>query len=227
MNLTLFARFERKNVMKRVISLILLLALFLSVSYCAFADGKEFDYESILGNRNGFRYDRFDKSWTYFGAYAEYYEDATVIIGFQAESYSGESGPAFPMLFVRILDIKGNKLDDVESIDILVGEDIYSYESMQVMEKGSAVVIADDGMLLLNAINNSHSSDAAFRLGVKGKGYLTIDNLDHSEYSDLREFCRVFLKYNIWDYCTDKDTANLSESRYPLTINGEPVPHKG
>ena len=212
--------------MKKAISLVLAVIFICSFAPCAFAEAKKFDYKSALGDRDGYSYDKFDKSWSYYGAYAEYFSDATVIIGIQTESNSGESNPALTTLYVKIIDKNGDKLHDVESIDFLIGEDIYSYESMLPLGETSAVVLAEDGLLLIKAIKDSDSKDVAIRLGVKNKGNVTFDDLDSSEYKELKDFCRVYLKYDLWDYCADKDTANYYESLFPLTINGEPIEHE-
>ena len=212
--------------MKRTISLILVVIFLCSFSPYSFADEKEFDFKSALGDRDGYEYDKFDKAWSYYGAYSKKFDDARIVVGIQTMSNSGESGPAFTTLYVKIMDTKGDKLYDAESIDFLIGEDIYSYETMLQMDTESAVILAEDGQLLIKAIKKSDAADVAIRIGIKNKGSITLDDLDSSEYNELKEFCRVYIKYNLWDYHTDKDSSNLYESYFPLKINGELVEHE-
>ena len=207
--------------MKKVAAFILIVILIWSLAPYAFANTGEFDYQTILGGREGYQYDKFNKSWSYYRAYAKYYNDATVVIGLRTESESGQSNPSLTELYVKVVDKSGNKLYDAESIDFLIGDDLYSYKSIVQLDTSSVVIIAKNGLRLLEAIKNSNVSDVAIRIGVKNLGGLTIDNLDSTEYNDLKEFCKVYLQYNIWDYCVDKETANLYESYCPLTINGE------
>lgn len=190
---------------------------------CAFADSNEFDYQSVLGGREGYEYDKFDKSWSYYRAYAKYFSDAAIVVGLRVESASGQKAPSLTSLYVKIMNKDGSKLYEATSLDFLIGEDLYSFESMLVMESGSSVVIAQNGLLLLEAIKDSNASDVAIRIGTKERGSFTLDNLDSTEWNYLKEFCQVYLKSHIWDYFVDKDTPILYESYFPLTINGEPA----
>ena len=207
--------------MKKVIALLLVLVLICSYAPFSFAEEKEFDYQSVLGGRDGYSYDKFDKYWSYYGAYAKYFSDATLIIGLQTMSDENESNPSMTLLYAKVIDKSGNSLYDVDSIDFMIGDDIYSYEEMFPSGDTANAIIGQNGMLLLEAINKSNASDVTIRLGVEGKK-MTLEDLDSSEYNELKEFCRVYLKYNLWDYC-DQEELNDLESYTPLKINGEYV----
>lgn len=212
--------------MKRTISLILAVILICFAVPCTFADSNEFDYQSVLGGRDGYEYDKFDKSWSYYRAYAKRFSDAAIVVGLRVESESGQKAPSLTSLYVKIMNNNGSKLYDVTSIDFLIGDDLYSYESMLAMDTSSSVIIAQNGLLLFQAIRDSNASDVAIRIGTKERGNFTLDNLDTVEWNYLKEFCQVYLECNIWDYFVDKDTPTLYESYFPLTINGEPADYE-
>ena len=147
----------------------------------------------------------------------------SIIVGIQTGSESNESAPSLTTLYVKIVDKSGNKLYEAESVEFLIGDDMYSYKTMLPTDTSSMVVIAEQGQLLLEAIANSNVSDVAIRIGIKNRGNMTLEDLDSSEYNELKEFCKVYIKYNLWDYCKDKDTVNGYEELFPLYINGEKV----
>lgn len=210
--------------MKRIISLLLVTIFLLSLAPYSFAASNEFDFKSVLGNRDGYEYDKFDKFWSFYKAYIESYSDAYVVIGMKAWGVDGGSALDYTELYVKILDRNGDTLHIPEAIDFLIGDDLYSYEEMLEGSSSSAVSLSQDGLLLIQALADCDPSDVSVKIWWDGS-YITID-LDSSQLkSTLVEFCRVYTKYNIWDYCDDPDTNNMYESLYPLSINGEYIEH--
>lgn len=207
--------------MKRIISLLLVLVLIFTIIPCAFAE-KKFDYKEVLGNRDGYSYDKFEKRWEYYRAYVEKYSDARVVIGIKAWGEDGGSNLDYTEMYVKVMDTNGKQLHEVESIDFLIGDDMYSYESMWQGDNCSSVVLGEQGLLFIKAMAECEPEDVTIRIGLDS-GSLTIDPKNSELKDTLRKFCRVYVKNNIWDYCVNTDFCEMMEMIYPLSINGELV----
>ena len=204
--------------MKKVISMVMEFVRVFSFATTVFAD--EFDYKTVLGSRSGYDYDKFDKHWSYYQAYVEHYNDGDVVIGISAWGVKGGSNLDDTELYVKVLDTNGEPMWTVESIAFLVGEDLYSYSSMSEGSTSSTVFIGKNGQALIKALADCDPSDVAVKIESNKGSYLTID-LDAAELTrTLKEFCRVYSKYNMFDYSDDTTFLEYAELMYPLYING-------
>ena len=217
------------NKMKRITALLLCLVLLCGIAPLAFAadgESQDFDFKKILSKRDGYEYDKFEKQWSWYKAYVREYSDAKVVIGMEAWGEDGGPNPDYMELYVKVLDEKGKKLWTVESVEFLLNDDVYSYKSMFQGNDSSSVVLGEDGQLLMKAIAENDGSDVSAKITADDGRNITL-NLSKDKFTKtLKEFCRVALKYDFYGYSVGQSYANMSESMFPLTINGE-VPEMG
>ncbi len=205
--------------MKRAVSAVLALVLILGAAATCHAQAAEFDYQSVLAGRDGYEYDRAEQMWSFYKALVRSDEDGYVVVGLKAWGLEGSSALDYTELYVRILDPNGAKKVDVEAVDILVGGSVYSYKNMYIGQEDSSVPLGENGMLLIRALASCDPADVTIRIFWDTGGLkLTPDASDVQ--ATLKEFCRVYVKYNIWDYCADPATLRDAEERFPLFVNG-------
>lgn len=208
--------------MKKILSFALVFVILVGILPIANAAGT-FDYQTVLGSRAGYEYDKFDKQWSYYRAASKTFSDAYVVLGMKVYGEEGGSNPEYTSLYVKILDTDGNARETITGIDFLIGDDMYSFESMLQDETDSSVVLRNAGQCLIEAINNANIQDITVRINTK-RYYYTYDASEFDDFSStIKEFCRVFVKYNINTYYTDDDFYGMLESVWPLTLNGEVV----
>ena len=203
--------------MKKIVAVLVAVILFLSFIPSAFAD--DFDYNSVLGSRNGYSYDKFTKTWKWYQAYVEEYRDGNVVIGMDCTGENGSSNPTLTTIYAKVLDNNGDNMRTVKSIAFLIGDDLYSYDSLLNTDFSSTTILGAQGQLLIKAIAECNASDVAVKIGTD-KGDLTIEFNSTELTNTLKEFCRVYTKYNIWDYYTDRSLSEDFEKAFPLSVNG-------
>ncbi|MCR5138006.1 MAG: hypothetical protein K6C12_13135 [Oscillospiraceae bacterium] len=203
--------------MKKIISIVLAAVLLLCISPFAFA--ANFDYQSVLASRVGYEYNTRDHYWTYYKAYVYTYSDAIVIIGLESYGENGGSNPELTELYCRIQDNSGEKLSTVTSVEIKIGGTTYSYDKLYEGSWSSSAFIGDKGLKLLKALRDCNASDVSIKLGAKN-GYIYTIKIDKTKLTNsLKEFSRIYLKYNMNDYMVGN--MNAMEEQYPLKINGK------
>lgn len=203
--------------MKKIVAVLVAVILVLSFIPSAFAD--DFDYNSVLGSRNGYSYDKFTKTWKWYQAYVEEYRDGNVVIGMDCTGENGSSNPTLTTIYAKVLDNNGDNMRTVKSIAFLIGDDLYSYDSLLNTDFSSTTILGAQGQLLIKAIAECNASDVAVKIGTD-KGDLTIEFNSTELTNTLKEFCRVYTKYNIWDYYTDRSLSEDFEKAFPLSVNG-------
>lgn len=203
--------------MKKAISILLVIVMVLAFLPSAFA--ADFDYQKVLGSKSNYSYDKFNKSWKYYEAYVKNYSDGCIIIGMDVSSEDGGSNPIMTSIYAKILDNNGNNMQTVTSLAFLIGDDLYSYDSLMEMDTSSTTLLGEQGQLLIKALAECDATKVAVKVG-SNRGDITID-MDSSELTKtLKEFCSIYTKNNIWDYYTDKSLTETLEAMYPLYING-------
>ena len=206
--------------MKKAISIILALVLMFSVVPYASAETK-FDYQSVLGSREGYEYSRQSQSWSYYRAYVYTYADAIVIVGMEVYSDEGESNPGITDLYCRIQANNGEKLADVTSIEFNIDGDLYAYDTMYQGSWSSSVPLGEKGEILMAALRDCDYHKLGIKLSADN-GYSYNIEITPSRFKNtLMEFCRIYLKYNIGSYLTN-DLSEL-EDYYALEINGKKI----
>lgn len=208
--------------MKRLISILLVFVLLISIVPCAFAAGKKFDYRTVLGSRYGYGYDTTNEFWYFYRFYAKTYTDALLIIQMGVYGEDGGSNPDYADLRAAVYDNNGDVLSPVTSIEFEIGEDVYSYETMCSGREDSYVVLGTKGEKLIQAIADCNASNVSLRVETEDQVYRF--EADRSKFTDtLKEFCRIYTKYEIGSYVRDRSFSDGMETEYPLMINGEPA----
>ena len=218
--------------MKKLIALLLAIILVCGMLPAAFAEGSAeepaeesteeaaaFDYVKLMSKRDNYKYDKKNKSWSWNQSYVKKYYDANVTLLMKVQGEKDGPNPAYTKLYVKVLDKDGNKKWTVESLDFLVGEDVYSYQAMDRSGDYSCVLLGEQGQQLMAALAESDGENVSVRITAEDGNSKLIKLSQKSFTETLKEFCRVCQKYDIWGFSTDKDKAAESEQAFPLTIN--------
>ncbi len=204
--------------MKKAISLILVFVLVFSITPFAYAE-KKFDYQTVLGSREGYEYSRSDQSWTYYRAYVYTYADAIVIVGMETYGEQGGSNPEITELYCRIQANNGDKLATVTAVEFDIDGDLYAYNTMYEGSWSSSVPLGKKGEVLMQALRDCDYHKLGIRLSADN-GYTYNIEITPSRFKNtLMEFCRIYLKYDIGSYMTSDLTE--MEDYYALEINGK------
>lgn len=198
---------------KRAIVLLLALCFVLAGGACAGEAQERFDF-TVFEGLDGYQYDKFEDTWSFFGAYLEEYSDARVIIGIQVSG--NDEGISFaPYLYTRITGPTSSEpLYTVKAIDLIIDDTKYSYKKMLEGKSDSSVLLGNEGKQLVEALADCESIAVKLTLEYNS---ITID-LDQKEVEKtLKAVCSELLKYDVWSYI-DEETVALLEGVYPLTI---------
>ena len=216
--------------MKKVLAFLLSVLLILGMFPAAFAEAEgkdpaekasEFNYVKHMSKRSNYKYDKKNKVWSWSESYVKKYYDADVTIMMRVRSEEGGPNPAYTKLYVKVLDKNSKAFWNVESIDFIIGDAVYSYPAMSQSETTSSVVLGEQGQLLMQALADDEGEDVRVRI-TSTEGHSKLIKLSQEKYAkSLKEFSRVCLKYDVWGYTTDREAALESESTYPLTIGEE------
>lgn len=194
--------------------LVCLLILLLAGS--AFAETQTRHDMSIFESMQNYAYDKFDKEWNCHGAYQKIYSDAKLVVGLQVDG--NDNGPTFlPHLYAWIRKPDNTAaLYNVNSIDILVGETLYSYPKWQLGEALSYVFLGEkNGKALVEAM--AEADEISVRLN-HSLGNVSIDITPEEYSTTLKPMARALVDFDIWSYIDSPDTANW-ENAYPLEIS--------
>lgn len=198
--------------MKKAVSLIMCLMLLISVS----AYAADFN-NSALSKLDGYKYDKFTKSWSYYEAYVEKYSDGNVVIGMKIYSEDGSSNPSMGELYVKIIDKDGNSIRTVENITFLINGTLYTYETLLPGSSSSSVIIGEGSMELIKAL--ADASDVSVKIG-HNRGYTTIDLNKKDFETSLKRFCKNWLTYDYYKYVSEENLEfiRMVEDYMPLTV---------
>ena len=180
-----------------------------------------FDHATVLGDKDGYSYDKFDHEWKYYEAYVKRFTDASFVLGLQAIGEKGGDNLSETDLYVKLLKTDGSVYATVSSIDLLIDDEVYSFKDMIKFESGtSMVLLGENGNLLIEALGFCDANSVSVRVKTDKDTY-TIE-LDAVELTQsLKEFCRTYLVAGMWNYCVDYDYCARVEAKYPLYISGE------
>lgn len=103
--------------MKRFLAM--LMTLVLLCGCFAMAEEKTFDYK-VLEGLDGYSYDKFEKTWSYYGAYAKKYSDARLVIGIQV--YGDMDSVLAVQFYAKAVDNKNETYSMVEEVSILADD---------------------------------------------------------------------------------------------------------
>ncbi len=182
--------------MKKVVILLLVFVLVLGLVSTSLATS--FDYNK-LQDLEGYKYDKFTKTWSYYEAYVKEYSDARIIIGLRVDGDASTiSGP--PMMYIKILDNYGKLLYAASNVYYLIGDKLYQFEGL--ME-------ADDlAFCFLGTIGQEFISDlsSAAELSVKVEfeyKTITFDITSADLKKTLQLFAKTIVTNDMYSYIDD------------------------
>ena len=194
--------------MKKAISVLMCVVLFLSSLSTCFADTLN---KATFEKLDGYKYDKFDKTWSYYQAWSHQYKDAVVVIGINIFGGSDDQMPA--TLYCWIRDENNRQvLDSVNKMLFLIGDDVYSFDHVLEDDTDSSVLLGEDAKEFLQAMANA--SQITVRLSFKRA---SIDEeIKGTEYSrTLKAAAKAILNSNIWD-CIDESWKSIAAYYAPV-----------
>lgn len=195
--------------MKKILTALLLL-LFLSSSIC-FAETPAFDHK-VLSTLDGYSYDKFEKTWSYYGAYLKEYSDATVVIGVNASGAVSTVNEV--TIYAWIRDEYNKELYSVVEELMILADDHLITCSLLALDSSSATFVTPTSNEALRIIGEA--KEIAFKLTFK-TGSITLE----PSAEDIAEFvtaATTIYTHNLVSYQTDEETLSLVESMFPITI---------
>ncbi len=209
----------------KTISLMLIIALSFGVFQSAYAI-EDFDHAGILGDDDGYKYDRFSKSWTYIcGAEMEIGKDNYIVIAMKTFSEDYGPNPEHTLLYVFRANTKGTiEPVPVDSIDFLIGEDIYSFKTLLDNDGASYVVLGERAQWFTEAIVSTDIKNIAIRVTIKGVNY-DYEASDYEDFVFFQQGCNLFNEYFV-NYYKNDTTIQKYEKMTPLSINGKDVQYQ-
>ena len=202
--------------MKKMFALLLALSLLVNCFVVMAEAAKEekpiFD-GTVFKGLDGYEYDKFEDTWSYYQAFVKKYSDGRLIIGINI--FGDENGISYaPSLYIKLLDNSGNPISTIKSVDFLIDDTKFSYKSMLEDDDSSSVLLGQEGKQIIDAFAKCESVSVKITMS---RGDLKAD-LDQTEVNKtLKKIAKELLKNNVWDYITDP-FVNTFESFYPLTI---------
>jgi len=174
---------------------------------------ERFDYK-LFEDLDGYKYDKFDKTWSYYQAYLEEFSDANVVIGI---SISGDSASiSLPILYAKIMKPTGEPFHTVKSLDFLVDDRVFTFENVYEGDSESLVYLGSSGQYLVEEL--AKATIVSVRLGL-GFSSITID-IPAKDYQDtIKVISETLVKYDVWQFYTDKEFLKKVDTIFPLTIS--------
>jgi len=197
--------------MRKLLVYCLVFALLLPIY--ALSAAERFDYK-LFEDLDGYKYDKFDKTWSYYQAYLEEFSDANVVIGI---SISGDSASiSLPILYAKIMKPTGEPFHTVKSLDFLVDDRVFTFENVYEGDSESLVYLGSSGQYLVEEL--AKATIVSVRLGL-GFSSITID-IPAKDYQDtIKVISETLVKYDVWQFYTDKEFLKKVDTIFPLTIS--------
>lgn len=197
--------------MKRFLSLLMLVVMMCGC--VGLAEEQKFDY-TVLEKLDGYSYDKFEKTWSYYGAYVKEYSDASLVIGIQVE---GDKDSVQAVIFyAKAVDNKNETYSMVKEVSVLADDTLITCKLMQTDGEQATLVLAPN-VDALQAIANA--KEISFKVKMKA-GNITLEPT-MEELADLIAVIKTICEYNILSYSTnfgyDRATIQNLEENYPIT----------
>lgn len=197
--------------MKRFLSLLMLVVMMCGC--VGLAEEQKFDY-TVLEKLDGYSYDKFEKTWSYYGAYVKEYSDASLVIGIQVE---GDKDSVQAVIFyAKAVDNKNETYSMVKEVSVLADDTLITCKLMQTDGEQATLVLAPNADAL-QAIANA--KEISFKVKMKA-GNITLEPT-MEELADLIAVIKTICEYNILSYSTnfgyDRATIQNLEENYPIT----------
>lgn len=197
--------------MKRFLSLLMLVVMMCGC--VGLAEEQKFDY-TVLEKLDGYSYDKFEKTWSYYGAYVKEYSDASLVIGIQVE---GDKDSVQAVIFyAKAVDNKNETYSMVKEVSVLADDTLITCKLMQT-DGEQATLVLEPNADALQAIANA--KEISFKVKMKA-GNITLEPT-MEELADLIAVIKTICEYNILSYSTnfgyDRATIQNLEENYPIT----------
>ena len=184
--------------MKRFLAVLMLVVMMCGC--VGLAEEQKFDY-TVLEKLDGYSYDKFEKTWSYYGAYAKKYSDARLVIGIQVD---GDKDSVLAVQFyAKAVDNKN---------DTLITCKLMPIDGEQV------TLVLTSNADALQAIANA--KEISFKVKMK-LGSITLE----PTMEDLADFIAVIktiCEYNILSYSTNfgyyTETIHILYKNFPITV---------
>lgn len=191
--------------------LLILLATMLFLANLAFAETTDFDYK-VLSELDGYSYDKFEKSWSYYGAYLKEYSDATVVIGLQA--WGNANGVDQIQIYAWVRDEDNKEVySDVTQLMILADDQLITCE-MYIGDTSSYTYVGPNSNDALRLI--AEAREISFKLTSK-LGSITLEP-SAEDVAKLVAAAKNMYEYNLVDRISDLEKVKRVENKYPITI---------
>lgn len=192
---------------------LILLSAMLLLSTCAFADTEipKFD-SSVLADHDGYSYDKFEKTWEYYGAYHKKYTNATVVIGIT--TYGDANSVSHVEIYAWIRDQYNKEIySDVSQLMILADDQLITC-AMYAGDTSSFTAIDSSTNEVLRLIGEAE--ELSFKLTYK-TGSLTLEP-SAEDVAELVAAAKTMYDNNLVAYTTELDVVELLTTLYPITI---------
>lgn len=201
--------------MKKMISLLLVLALFCSLGITAFATG--FDASKLTSSTHYYR-DSSTNGWKVVSSFIKEYSNVDVNLAVFLSATYIEKGWG-PDLRVKFYDKTNSNYDKIDGLRITVNDKIYSFANFEMGEQYGVVY----GGEVMRALLNSLSSAVYIAIEIDhttkdGSSYTaTIDPVSVREMRDIADLGPLFEAANLWDQEVTKDLL-INDSIYNAAI---------
>ena len=196
--------------MKKTLATILLVSILFYAMMAQAETVTAFDY-NVLKNLDGYSYDKFEKSWSYYGAYGKQYSDAYLVIGLDVGGTDTEVTGVALYAWIRDENNK-EKYTDIKEIMILA-DDVLITCPLLVMETSSTVYVTEKSEEMLKHI--ADAKELMFKI-ITPTTSITIEPTA-METAELRTAARVMYEHHLVKY-SDSSLMNTVELMFPITI---------
>lgn len=177
----------------------------------ATATPKPFDH-TVLKNLTGYEYDKFEKSWSYYGAYSKEYSDAYVVIGLQASGSS--NGEIVCELYAWVRDEDNYKpIKNIEGIMILADDTLIDCKVI-VGDSSSFCLFTSESEQALDLIGKAKT--LTFRLVFDYGNAMTFEPTA-AQSKEFQTVAKNIYKHHLVQYL-NPEYENLFNTLYPITI---------
>jgi len=192
--------------MKKTISLTLLF-FFLTcfIPFPAYAE--VFNHKAVFENFEGYSYDKFDKKWTVVTGvtYGDSVSSFSLII--QSEGVNGGDNLNGTIMGVSLESKDKKQAVDINSIDILIGEDVYSYKKLIKNGTFGCAIIGENGNLLIESLATCDPSNVAVRIKNSAGNSASLDLDARQVERQLKRFCAIYVLNHVWDYVSQSESV--------------------
>ena len=183
--------------MKRFVTIAVCMIIVCGIVTTSLADGVD---KSMFEKMDGYSYDKFNKTWSYYQAYSHQYSDASVVVGIELDGGDVEQMP--PYVYCWIRDEKNSSiLYEVNKLMFLIGDDLYTFETLLPSDSSSSALLGEEAKDFLQALSNGNSM--TIRLVYKTGN--TDEEVLSSEYKKtFKVAAKAILDSNVWDFVSDE-----------------------